>query len=567
MVIGMGEQAVGMTIEQALRWALELGQKGQVAEAAGVAQQILKQVPNQPVALCILAQISLATGQSEAGAAYAQQAIRYNPNNAQAHMLLGFAAMNLNRLDEGIAAMEKAAALEPNNPAGHMNLGVLLARGCQTARAYAATRRALELSPHDHVIHSNLVMLGVDLFVHEPERVFEEHRAWARAHADPLAKELPPHRNNPDPERRLKIGYVAAIGGEQAPQHFLEPVLAAHDREQFEVACYWTAPYSPNDAGAIRFHRYPHRWTNVSTVTDLRFAEAIRADAIDILVDVSGHTRCNRLLGFARKPAPVQVTHIGYQDTTGMTAIDYRFSDEYADPPGMTERYFSEKIVRLPRTGYCFRAHEASPGVSELPATKNGFITFGSTNRVSKMSPETIDSWCRVMHNVPGSKMIIRSDGLSIPMLQRQVTEQFAARGIGADRLELLGWSNIRDYLETFHRIDIVLDCFPFAGHTVSCHALWMGVPVVSRVGRTHTSRMGLSILSNLGLPELTAADGTEFELKATDLARDLPRLAELRRTLRGRMAASPLMDEKAYARELARAYREMWRTWCRTAK
>ena len=203
------------------------------------------------------------------------------------------------------------------------------------------------------------------------------------------------------------------------------------------------------------------------------------------------------------------------------------------------------------------------PGGFGVAVRRNGFVTFGSTNQVLKMSPETVETWSRVLHQVPGSRMIVRADGLSLTALRQRVLGMFAVYDIGPERLELLGKVELREYLETFQRIDLVLDCYPFNGHTVSCHALWMGVPVVSRVGQSHTSRMGLSILSNLGLVELTAADNDQFVSIATGLANDLPRLEELRRTMRVRMEMLPVMDQHRFGCDMAVAYRQMWRQWC----
>jgi protein O-GlcNAc transferase len=552
-----------ITVLEALSQAQILERRGCCAEAAHVAELILQCVPGHAGALTLLARLDVFGGQAARGAEYARQAIAACPNSAEAYCVLGRANSCLGGLEDAIAAHEKAVSLDPTNPDLQVALGSVLWQACRISEAYAAFRRAHELEPGNPRIHSNLAIASADMLSYQPQQIYEAHREWARTHGDPLAREIRPHTNNPDPERPLRIGYVTPPFSKRAAAIFLEPLFAAHERQQFQVICYFTVPYPMDDPGYQRWRRYPHYWLDVSRHTDEQLTELIRRDGIDILVDTAGHTYGNRLLVFARKPAPVQVTYIGYQETTGLSTIDYRISDAYADPPGMTERHFSEKIVRLPRAGYCYRAPDERPGVSDLPARKNGYVTFGSTNRVSKMSPETVESWSRVLRQVPGSKMIIRADGLELKALQQHVLKMFAPQGIGRERLELLGKVELREYLETFQRIDVVLDCFPFNGHTVSCHALWMGVPVVSRVGQTHTSRMGLSILSNLGLAELTAADNDQFVSIATGLANDLPRLEALRRTLRVRMETSPLMDQHRFGCDMAVAYRQMWRHWC----
>jgi predicted O-linked N-acetylglucosamine transferase (SPINDLY family) len=544
--------------------AIALERAGRFAEAENLVQQILQCDPRHAEAMALLAYLDLSTGRFAQGVEHARKAIALSPDMADAHEVLGNALIGLGRLEEAMAAHEKAVDLEPSFPPYLVRLGADYWQACRAGDAFGAFRRALDLAPGDPDIHSNLLLAAVDVFVREPKRVYEGHRQWAQMHADPLASEIRPHKNVPDPERPLRIGYVTPPYSERAASYFLEPVFAAYDRAQFHVTCYWTRDYPLSHPGYKRWRSYPDRNRDVKHLSDAALAELIRNDEIDILVDTAGHTIGNRLLVFARKPAPVQVTYIGYQETTGLKTIDYRISDGYADPPGTTEAFFTEKIIRLPRAGYCYRAPEEKPEVGPLPARSKGYMTFGSTNRVSKMTPETVEAWSRVLKSVPGSKMIIRADGLSIGMLQRHVREMFASHGIDPERLELLGKAGMREYLETFQRIDLVLDCFPFNGHTVSCHALWMGVPVVSRVGFRHVARMGLSLLSNLGLSELVGGNGDEFVRIATGLANDLPRLEELRRTLRGRMEASPLMDQRGFGQEMAAAYRWMWRQWCK---
>jgi protein O-GlcNAc transferase len=553
-----------MTIQEAMAKAFELERSEHFAEAESLILKILQCDPEYAGALALLAYVNLDTGRYAQGVELARKAIALNPQLAEAYCALGNSMLGLCELEEAIAAHEKAVALDPNYSKYLVHLGAVYFRACRTREAHDAFHRALELSPGDTATHSNVLITTVDLFPHEPERVFTAHRQWARVHADPLAGEIIPHTNDTDAERPLRIGYVTPPFSERAASFFLEPLLAEHDRTQFIITCYWTTRYPSSHPGYQRWRRYPHYGRDVKDLNDSQLAEMIRRDGIDILVDTAGHTIGNRLLVFARKPAPVQVTYVGYQDTTGLSTMDYRITDAYADPPGTTEQYYSEKIMRLPRTGYCYRPPDHSPEVSPLPAKKNGHITFGSTCRVTKMTPETFDSWCRVLKAVPESKMILRSDGLQLEMVQRRVAEQFKERGIGPERLEMLGWSTLRAYMETFQRIDLILDSFPFVGHTVTCHALWMGVPLVSRVGRTHTARMGLSVLSNLGLPELVTKDENEFVEVAAKLANDLPRLEQLRTTLRGRMQASPLMDAKAFSHDIAAAYRQMWREWCK---
>jgi protein O-GlcNAc transferase len=555
-----------LTLKEALTRTVELVQAGHMAEAQELAQRVLASNPNHWGVMLLLANIAHDRRNFPLAIGCALRALAINPTFAEAYNTLGMSYSATNHLEEAIAAHKKAVEFQPNNADFFAQLGGAYWRSCLMPQAYDAMRRAVELRPRDANIHNDLILTAVHVFPEDPRQIYEIHREWARKFTDPLEKDIRPHTNNPDPDRPLRIGYLSGQFRMHTGAFFLEPVLSAHDREHFKIYCYCTVDENPNDPITARFRTYADVWRNVEAINDEKLYEMIRNDEIDILVDVAGHTNGNRLLVFARKPAPVQVTYIGYQDTTGLKSIDYRFSDGYADPPGMTEEHFSEKIVRLPRTGYCFRAPDQTLDVSALPAKKNGYITFGSTNRVSKMTPETVKAWSRVMNQVPRSRLVIRSDGLTVPALQRNVQRQFAEYGIATDRLTLLGWSDFRDYQETFHQVDIVLDCFQFTGHTVTCQALWMGVPVVSLAGQTHTGRMGLSILSNLGMPELVTKDEDEFVAVAVGLANDVPRLEHLRATLRQQMQGSPLMDAETFSKEIAAAYREMWRTWCQTA-
>jgi protein O-GlcNAc transferase len=489
-----------------------------------------------------------------------RQILLVQPDQARAIYMLGIVAFTVRRLDEAIACFARAAELEPANADAFNALGAALWGANRNAEAITALSRAVELAPQSARFHSDYLLALEQADPYDAARVFQAHRQWAQRHADPLAAEIRPHANDRSPDRRLRIGYSSAQFCENAAAFFLEPALAGYDRSQFEVVCY--SDVAGPDAATARFQAYADVWKLIGGLPDAPLAEKIRADQIDILVDCTGHLVNNRLLVFARRPAPVQVTYIGYQDTTGLTQIDYRISDSLADPPGMTDPFYSETIVRLPRSGFCYRGPELSPAPIRDPEAP---FAFGSTNRLAKLTPQMLELWCRILHAVPRARMIIQSDGLSEPTMQRDLLARFSAFGIGPDRLELIGWTGFQQYLSVFNRIDVILDTFPFNGHTVTCHALWMGVPVVTLAGQTHIARMGLSILTNLGLTELIADSPEQYVRIAVDLAGNRPRLGGLRHDRRARMRASPLMDEAGYSRELGAAYREMWRRWCRT--
>ncbi len=286
----------------------------------------------------------------------------------------------------------------------------------------------------------------------------------------------------------------------------------------------------------------------------------VRDDAIDILVDLTGHIGGNRLLAFARKPAPIQVTYLGYQNTTGMSAIDYRLTDERADPPGMTERFYSERLVRLPRAFFCFLPDERSPDVSPPPALERGYVTFGSFNRFAKVMPEVLDAWFRILAQVPNSRlMVLASPGGDV---ERRLHALAIAQGIDPKRVELRDQRPWLDYMKLFAEVDIALDPFPLNGHTTTCDAIWMGLPVIMLEGRSYASRFGGSVLANVGLTDLIADSVDDYVALAVAWAANLPRLERLRGELRPRMAASPLLDFVGFTRYLEAAYRNMWLAW-----
>ena len=298
--------------------------------------------------------------------------------------------------------------------------------------------------------------------------------------------------------------------------------------------------------------------------TDERVADKVWENKIDILVDLAGHTAGNRLRVFARKPAPVQVSYLGYPGSTGLSEMDYRLTDSLADPPGKTELLHSEKLLRLPVCNWCFNEPDDAPMVGPLPAYAAGSICFGTFNNFTKASPAIMDMWAAILNAVPSSRLIMKFRGLGEKSVRQQIHQCFASRGVRAERLEIRGHEpNPVSHLKAYNEVDIALDTFPYHGTTTTCEAMWMGVPVVTLAGSSHVSRVGVSLLSSVGLPEMIAQTPQQYVEIAVGLARDLPRLADLRLTLRPRMRASPLMDAPRFARDIEAAYRQMWRIWC----
>jgi predicted O-linked N-acetylglucosamine transferase (SPINDLY family) len=356
----------------------------------------------------------------------------------------------------------------------------------------------------------------------------------------------------------LRVGYVSGDFWDHVVGRSILPLLRERGRNEVEVFCYANVRRSDGVTNQIR--ALCDGWREIKEVSDAHAVEMIRADRIDILVDLALHSARNRLPVFSRKPAPVQVAYLGYCSTTGLDAIDYRLSDPYLDPPDANLAFYSEETVRLPRSYWCYEPDETAPEIGALPAAEAGYITFGCLNNFAKVSSDALDLWMEILKTSPQARLLLHApEGRG----REAVLERFTRRGILAARLEFVGKTPRRDYLQSWRKIDVALDPFPYGGGITTCDAIWMGVPVVTLSGKTAVGRAGRSILSIIGLPELVAETPRQYLEIAISLAADPPRLAELRSTLRGRMLHSPLCDARGLARDLEAAYRGMWRKWC----
>lgn len=469
----------------------------------------------------------------------------------------------LGRLDEPLMLYERVAALLPANAAAHTNLGISYQAYGRYDDAIACYRRALALQPKLHTCWSNLVVCLNYSPSHTPAEVkdaaeeFDRHcaRAWPQV----------PVRNDPTPDRRLRVGYVSPDLRRHAVAYFLLPLLENHSPD-VEVICYSNS--KTVDEWTQRLRAASSGWVDCSAMSDDELADRIRADRIDVLVDLAGHTEGNRLLVFARKPAPVQVTWMGYVLTTGLSAIDWRMTYPLTDPEG-TDADYTERSWRLQGGMWGYRPLPGMPEPSPASVLRKGFVTFGHLNRFSKVSAPALDAWARILQQVPHSRLVI---GVPSGRARVDVASFFESRGVSASRIDAFDKMEHARFWALHGEIDIALDPFPFNGGTTSYETLWLGVPLVTCTGEgggfapRFSSRMGKAILDTLGLPELVAATPDEYVAKAVGLAKDVMRLVTLRQQLRGMMAASPLLDEKLHAREIEAAYRGMWREWCARA-
>lgn len=503
-------------------------------------------------------------GHAEEAIAALRHGISLDSNSAETHYNLGKALQEQNHLALAEQSYREALRIDPGYVLAHLNLGQVLNLQGDGEQAFRSYRAALALDPHSAWMHSNIALLMNFLEGHDSAEVFAAHQEFERMQMQPLAASIRPHANLPDPGRRLRLGYVSGDFRTHSLRYFITPILARHDHAQYEVYCYQTSELS--DEVTARLRGFADHWLECAGVGfgDAELAERIRQDRIDILVDLSGHTQYNRLPVFGRKPAPVQITYLGYPSSTGVAALDYRIGDGWIDPePADPQIFSSEHPLRLRHGFFCYQPLAESPEVNALPALERGFVTFGCLSQYPKLNQTLLSWWAEILRQVPGAKLLLQNQPLQTQPVRERLLRQFAALGVDESRLIFGPFGKAPDYLRTYHGIDIALDSYPYNGGTTTCEALWMGVPVVSLQGKRQVSRLGLSILAGLGLGEWVAASPEQYIQTALDLACDLPRLQAFRASLRQRMAASPTMDAEGFVRELEAAYRQAWQAWC----
>jgi predicted O-linked N-acetylglucosamine transferase (SPINDLY family) len=535
-----------------------LGKLGRFDEAVACFHRALELEPRYAQAHSNLGIVYGEAGRTDEAEAALRRALGLNPGLAEPHNNLGNILRERGALDEAVACYQRSLHCRPDYAGALNNLGIALREQGRLSDAIASFRRAIEINPTFTAAHSNLLYALIFSPDHNARSILQEHRLWNRRHAEPLAASIRPHTNYRNPDRPLRVGYVSPDFREHAESFFTVPLLSAHDHHNFEIFCY--ADGKRPDGMTARIRSCADVWRETVALDDAEFAELIRNDGIDILVDLAMHMGQNRLLALARKPAPVQVCWLAYQGTTGLSTMDYRLTDRFIDPPGEYDDDYTEVSYSLPYAFWCYDPLATGPAVNALPALDGGQVTFGCLNNFCKVNEHVLALWARVLRAVDHSRLVLLAPEGSARERTAEVLER---AGVTRERLTFVGRLPRGAYLELHHRIDIALDTFPYTGQTTSLDAFWMGVPVVNKVGQTAPARAGRSLLQHLGLPELAAQSPEQFVSVAVALATDLPRLASLRATLRQRLERSPLMDSPRFARGLEAAYRAMWRRWC----
>lgn len=540
--------------------------RGQLNEAIPCFRKVLEANPDSVTAYNNLGIILHHTGQFDEAIQCYQTALKLDSNLDAVYINLGNALQEKGQLSEAALCYQKVLQRSPASFEALNNLGNISKEMGLLDEAESYYRRAIQYVPNDATAYQNLLMIMHYDSRYDAQTIFHAHLQFAERYAAPLSSLVFTCTNEKIPARRLKIGYVSPDFRKQSVGFFIGPVLESHNHDDFEIFCYANLPV--HDEMSERMRKHADRWRNITGLSDEKAAELIRSDGIDILVDLAGHTAFNRLLLFARRPAPVQATWIGYPDTTGLPSIDYRLVDNFTDPPGMTEQFSAEELLRLPECFLCYRPYTDSPEAGILPARANGFITFGSFNSFPKVSSQTLTMWTAILKAVPRSRLIIKAKSLSDATTRSHFINLITRSGLGKERIEMLHWvTSTKAHLDTYRRIDIGVDTFPYNGTTTTCEALWMGVPVITLAGKTHVSRVGASLLSNIGLPELIAKTPEEYVEIAIKLAHDLTRLRILRQNLRAMMSNSSLTNATLFTANLEDCYRTMWQRWCDSAK
>jgi predicted O-linked N-acetylglucosamine transferase (SPINDLY family) len=532
---------------------------GQLEEAVASCRRSLAIKPDFADALSNLGNALRASGQLDEAVMSCRRALAIQPDFADAYNNLGTALQASGKLDEALASCRQALAIRPDFVEAHVNLGNALQAYGQFDAALASYRRALKINPDFADARCNMLFaLNYDPNAGDDE-ILAACAEYEAKFGAPCRAVWRPHLNTREAGRRLKIGYVSPDFRRHALAYFAEPILTGHDRSTVEIFCY--SEVEREDDTTERFKGVADHWHRTVGMSDDAMADLIREHRIDILIDLAGHSAGNRLRVFARKPAPLQVTYLGYPATTGLTAMDYRITDGHADSEGVSEPRYVERLLRLPDSLWCYGPEPGMPEPTPLPALSRGYVTYGSFNNFNKIDQPTVDLWAELLREQPGARLMF----LTVPEgeVRTRLLSRFAAHGIDAARLSFHGKLPLDEFHRRILETDISLDPVTVNGGTTTCESLWLGVPVISLTGKRFLSRAGLSLLNTAGMSDLACATPEDYLQTAAKLAGNLPLLAEIRSGLRARMAASPLTDGATFTRNLEAAFRQIWADWC----
>ena len=530
-------------------------------DAIETLEKALRLKPDFSSACFLMAKIVKPKGKLEDVISWYEKGLSFDPKNVDALFALGTIYRNSGLIRKAISYYEKGVELDPKNARLHTNSAVAYVDAGELTKGLSLLRKSMELEPDEPKTHSNLIFSSqYDTQISELQ-LFNEAKKWAKNHGPRMSKAF--HRVIPRSvvDRRLRIGYVSPDFHQHSVSWFFLSLLSRHDRQEFEIFCY--SDVREPDGITKKIECLTDHWHPIFDSSDQEVATQIHSDKIDILVDLTGHTGHNRLRVFALKPAPIQVTWLGYPGTTGLSEMDYRITDPIADPIGSSDDFYTEKLVRLDDGFLCYMPPDASPEVSASPFVQKGYLTFGSFNNLPKTNDKVIRVWAEILKRVPRSSLFMKTIALTDNSARQHFQECFQSKGVSSERIVMRPHTvSLAEHLRLYREIDIALDTFPYNGTTTTCEAMWMGVPVISLKGKRHSARVGASILTQTGLSNLIAESEEEFIETAVNLAMNPPVLTEMRKTMRARMRRSSLCDANAFARRMENAYRKMHGEW-----
>jgi predicted O-linked N-acetylglucosamine transferase (SPINDLY family) len=536
--------------------------QGLLSEAWDCLEMVLEKAPDNVDCISSMGELAILRGNDALAVELLERAIRLGPDRPQAHVILGQFRRNRGLVEEARQTFERGMELCPSNITLKILTGHSWISTGDSARAFDLLSPHFETGSQLPDAHGVLLFASHHDHTLSPLQLLQNHRAWAARHTGHLLEPRDFSARSRDPHRRLRIGYVSGDLRRHPVAYFLGPVLEHHDRESFEIFAYSNT--AACDDWTERIQAQCDHWRGISAWDDAMVAQQIVQDEIDILIDLSGHTNCSRLLVFARKPAPLQVSWLGYFNTTGMPVMDYLIADPVLVPPDEIPP-FVERPLCLER-GYLSWQVPPSDRTSPTrpPAERNGYVTYACFNNLAKITPGVVAVWSRLLRQQPSSRLMLKTHQLASELARERVRRQFQTHGV-ADRQLLLELPVQREELLALYRdtIDIALDPFPYNGGTTTCEALSQGVPVITLRGDRFVSRIGASILTYAGLPELITGSIDDYVGLAQELGQDLPRLAALRGDVSARLAQSALCDTPGFARELESGYRLIWKEWC----
>ncbi len=532
--------------------------QGRVAESIECLEKARQIEPSDPEIHYTLGNLYAETHQNTQAVICYRNAIDLKSDHGGAWLNLGYIHYHSQNFAAAIESFSEAAKLNTQDAKAFHNLGLALMRAGRAAEADPMLRRAAKLAPDNAAIHTCVMFNMHNIVGLTNQEIYDEHLQWTRRFAtEPSIHDDKTSVSRQATENIIRVGYLSPDFRKHSVFYFIHPILKAHNRAV--VACYGYSDVERPDEATGRLMEAADHWRDISRLDDQQVFQLIQQDEIDILVDLAGHTYRNRLRMLSRKPAPVQVSWLGYPDTTGLRTMDYRLTDAQADPEGSSDTFYTEKLVRLERGFLCYEPPADAPDPVETPAIKNGFVTFGSFNNLAKVNEQIIHAWSEILQRTPGSVLVLKAPGLGDESGRTTVLSGFQRHGIQTGRIECLGHMvGMNQHLAAYHRVDIALDTFPYNGTTTTCEALWMGIPVITFTGDRHASRMGTSILTSVGLADCIAHGYDAYIDIAVRFGHDLERLAGIREGLRERIRTSPLMDTKNFCRILESEYRKM---------